>query len=475
MLMLRDKLQSEGRKGFLWWVTLTIMLWHIATCYWVSFATVLAAPAVPIVCWSMLWWAWVAYHKVAKFASKALSYTVLVTGWVVGEWWLSSGDFGFSWLQMGSAWAASPMAVQWYKLFGVYGGTLWVMICNILIFEAIKNRKILIFASVENHKAKKVGASVYCVVLLPIVISLYMYYTTDEKSDREIEVAIIQPNVDAYEKFKSGSAEQQMNSMIALAGEATDSTVLFVAPETAIVSRVNLKNIEEHRQVEYIQKFLEGRHSDALFVIGASTYSGRSHYNSVLYISSDTVSVYHKRKLVFGVEVVPQWVEAVAGMIDLGGYVGSLGRSDKAVVAEADGAKVGAAVCYESIYGELMSEWVMRGAEMLAIITNDGWWGDTHGYRQHFSYARLRAIENGRWVVRSANTGISGVISSRGDVIDSLAWDKKGVITAKVPLLSEITPYTAWGNLVLRLSFYVLGLSLLFSVSLWYRKKAGRI
>ncbi|MFI3287407.1 MAG: apolipoprotein N-acyltransferase [Rikenellaceae bacterium] len=481
LLLLREKLQREGRRGFLWWVTLTIMLWHIATCFWVSFATVFAAPAVPIVCWSMLWWGWVAYHRVAKFASKALSYTVLVTGWVVGEWWLASGDFGFGWLQLGSAWATQPFMVQWYKLFGVFGGTLWVMLCNVLIYEVLSTRQTLRralrekVADITSYSKKLRGVKIRAavVVVLPVLLSCAMYFTEDVEEGDKIQVAVIQPNVDAYQKFKSGTAAQQIQNMIALASQADTSTLLYVAPETAIASRVDLRTIDSHPQVASIQRFLSGCPKGALFIIGASTSDGKDFYNSVLYIHSDRVAVYHKRKLVYGVEVVHKWVESLAGMIDLGGYVGSLGRSTESLVAEAGDAPVGAVVCYESIYGELMSEWVMDGAQLLAVITNDGWWGDTPGYRQHFSYARLRAVENGRWIVRSANTGISGIINSRGDVIESMGWDKEGIIIASVPLKKDITPYTAWGDIVLRISALVLALSLLFSVSLWYRNKAN--
>lgn len=102
-------------------------------------------------------------------------------------------------------------------------------------------------------------------------------------------------------------------------------------------------------------------------------------------------------------------------MTDLGGIAGQIGVGDvRQVFTTPRGIRYGAAICYESVYGEYFTEFVRNGAQLMCIITNDGWWGDTPGYHQHFSYARLRAIETRRSIARSANTGISGFINARG-------------------------------------------------------------
>ncbi len=457
LLILREKLESEGRRGFLWWVALTIALWHIATCFWVSWATILAAPAVPLVCTLMLWPAFAAYHYVLKLGRKPLAYVTLISGWVAAEWFLASGDFGFGWLKLGAGWADMPQLVQWYSITGVYGGTLWAMVCNVLIYETIRRRVSII--------------TTVAMVALPIAASLYLLYGTEQQSSSTMEVAIIQPNVDAYQKYTSIGADEQFANIMELATSAPNSTKLYIAPETSLARTLHLANFRGSREVVAIQNFLRQRDSNATFIVGATTYDGQRGYNSVLYIDSNSVDIYHKRKLVFGVEVIPQWIESLVGMLDLGGYVGSLGRSESAVVGSVDGHKVGAVVCYESIYGELMAEWTDRGAELMAIITNDGWWGNTPGHRQHFSYARLRAVELGRTIVRSANTGISGVITSKGEVLQSLGWDERGILTAEVPLYSSKTTYTLFGDSVVRVAGFTLALCLLYSIALWYRKK----
>ena len=105
------------------------------------------------------------------------------------------------------------------------------------------------------------------------------------------------------------------------------------------------------------------------------------------------------------------------------------------------------------------------------VITNDGWWGDTPGYRNHFAYARLRAIETRRSVVRSANTGISGFISPRGDVSQTLGWDVRGTLTSDVPLNDTITYYVRYGDQIARLCVYVFLLGLLYFMAYRVRKK----
>ncbi len=453
LLMLKKRMDERKQRGFVWWAAFTILMWHLFTTYWVSYATLLAAPTILIGCTVMLLPAWILYHLISRRSTKVLSYTILVAAWVVCEWWVALGDVSFPWVALGSAWGDSPAIVQWYSIFGQSGGTLWVMLVNIFTFEALSSRK-----------ARKWA---FAVLHIPIFTSLAMYYNYDEPQET-MEVAVIQPNVDAYEKFSSVGAWEQTLNIIELAQSAPSATELYVAPETAIVMTVNLTELEQNRDVVAIQDFLRAHSPHATFVVGASAADRQGYYNSALYITTSSVEPYHKRKLVLGVEIVPEWARFFADAVDMGGYVGSLGRSDSAVVRDG----VGAAICYESIYSTHFAEWVQSGAELMAIITNDGWWGDTHGYRQHFDFARLRALETRRSIARSANTGISGFITPRGDVIEQLGWDERGVLTASLALNKEQSVYVRWGDIVTRMSFFVLGLSLLYFISLAYRRKS---
>ncbi len=129
-----------------------------------------------------------------------------------------------------------------------------------------------------------------------------------------------------------------------------------------------------------------------------------------------------------GVENTPTWVFDVLKflVIDLGGTLGQIGMGQHGTAFGHAGATVGPAICYEGLYGDFCGDFVRRGAQFLAIISNDGWWGDTPGYKHLFSISRLRAIEHRRAIARSANTGQSGFISARGNVGQTLGWEQRG-------------------------------------------------
>ena len=116
---------------------------------------------------------------------------------------------------------------------------------------------------------------------------------------------------------------------------------------------------------------------------------------------------------------------------------------------------LGCIICYESIYGEFCTGYVKAGAKALAVITNDAWWGNTPGYRQHLSYASLRAIETRRDIARCANTGISGFINQRGEISGESTWWEQEVLGGQVNLNSEETFFVRNGDIPGRICCFV--------------------
>ena len=204
-------------------------------------------------------------------------------------------------------------------------------------------------------------------------------------------------------------------------------------------------------------------------------------YNAALALDGDsTLKVSHKSRLVVGVEKMPfmDVLKPLEGLIvNLGGTTGQLGVDKyRRLLHQRNnhfpyGISVAAPICYESVYGEHFGAFTADGAELMMVITNDGWWHDTEGYRQHFSYSRLRAIESRRWVCRAANTGISGFISPTGKVHQTLGWDERGTLTMEVTPSREVTFYAKAGDYLGRLGGYMFLLSLLYYVSYRFRKR----
>lgn len=119
--------------------------------------------------------------------------------------------------------------------------------------------------------------------------------------------------------------------------------------------------------------------------------------------------------------------------------MGQLGVGEPGPAFVHNGVSVGTPICYEGLYGNFYGGFVREGARALLISSNDGWWGDTPGHKHLFSIARLRAVEHRRAIARSANTGTSGFIDTRGDVQQKLGWDRRGILTGEVELNSELT------------------------------------
>ena len=193
------------------------------------------------------------------------------------------------------------------------------------------------------------------------------------------------------------------------------------------------------------------------------------YYNTSLLMSSNQEpSFIHKSKLVPGVEQIPYahyipFLETLA--IENGGIVGSLGIEDSVKIMQIAKGKIAPIVCYESVFSEFVAAQTNIGAQLLCVITNDGWWGDTPGYKQHFSFARLRAIENRRWLIRSANTGKSGVIDPTGKVIEETKWWEEKALAATVELLNTKTIYATFGDYLGRSSAFLSVFIFIFAIS----------
>ncbi|MCF0177829.1 MAG: apolipoprotein N-acyltransferase, partial [Bacteroidales bacterium] len=267
----------------------------------------------------------------------------------------------------------------------------------------------------------------------------------------------------------------------------TDNTRYLITPET-FTFNFDLDSPEMNSTYQNVGRFLE-RHPNVNVILGALSYKfymnkrqatptarlvangvWYDHYNTALMIDRNGLrNWYHKSKLVPGVEIVPyqQQLKFLGAIFDkFGGATGSYARSERVEnLSTADGAQVGAMICYESIYGDWFRHCADLGAGFVTVITNDGWWGDTPGYRQHFRFASLRAIENRRDVVHVANTGITGFIDQRGDVVQRTGWWEPVAIKGVVNLNQQKTFYTINGDMTGRICTMLFLLLLIVYVS----------
>lgn len=486
LMLLGHGLGDDKRSFFkmLGWTAAVTGVWSLITTWWVWYAAPIGTVAIFIAHILLFGGATMIWFWLSKRTRPLIADLVYVCGWVAAEYWLMQGEISFPWLALGNGFANDIWAVQWYEYTGVFGGSLWVMLCNVLIYESLVGR------------SKKKAAVAAAMAVIPMLISLVIYLNYEHKG-QEVNVTVVQPNIDPYtEKFDSMTQEQQNDILLSLSAEAPADTDYIIWPETAVDDLIMDQAPNNSGSVYSFQQFLSEHYPEAQLIFGASTYrfynegqqskTARKRgmmwldiYNSALSLDAEgDMAIHHKNKLVVGAEKIPYanvLIPLLGNVIvDLGGISGQLGTDDAVVVfrrGEERPTSVATAICYESIYGSFLSRFVRGGAQMLTIITNDGWWHDTPGYKQHFSYARLRAVEMRRSVARSANTGISGFISPRGDVLDSLGWAQRGTISHKLTLNNEITFYAAHGDYVARISLLLFIMGLLYFIGQRYRNR----
>src|SRR5690606_16668123 len=185
----------------------------------------------------------------------------------------------------------------------------------------------------------------------------------------------------------------------------------------------------------------------------------------------DSIQYYHKSKLVVGVEHFPymKTLKPLLGdiMLNFGGTVRThLTQEERSVFRNSfNQAVIAPIICYESVYGEYTGGYVKNGANVLFIMTNDSWWGNTDGHRELLEFGNLRAIETRRGIVRAANSGVSAFINQRGDIVSALPYESRGALIGKVNLNEELTFYTRHGDYLARIGLLLSGILLGYTIA----------
>ena len=281
-----------------------------------------------------------------------------------------------------------------------------------------------------------------------------------------------------------------MENLVELLHEIPRDVEVVALPETALPEHLQDNAPENGWSVKILQDATDSLYNHAMIIAGASTVKyyapqeprtqtariARGGYYYDVYNSAVALNhtkghnVHHKMRLVIGVETMPTF-NILNGFIDLGGITGQLGRNDKATVFDHKDVVVGPAICYEGLYGDSFARFVREGAEVMTVLSNDGWWGNTAGHKRLFDFCRLRAIECRRAIARSANTGVSGFITSRGDVVERLTWQERGVLVDNVECRNDKTIYVKYGDWVGRMAFLLTFLSVMYFTAYRVRRR----
>jgi apolipoprotein N-acyltransferase len=484
--------EKKGKRIFLT-AGLTFLLWNTACIYWVynaisAYNNAFVAFLISLIPYGLgallMTFAFWLYYRLSRYTSKWMAYAGLTSFWISMEYLHQTWDLAFPWMTLGNGFAASHQLIQWYEYTGIYGGSLWILISNILAFEAYQAFKIQ-----KGYLKFRPLIVLGLVILIPIIASLIRYSGYEEKVV-PVNVVTVQPNIDPYQKLGGISSQEQIRTLTRLSDSiGQPNTEYFIWPETAIPNYSDEERVRSNPDFIQLQDFLS-KYKNGTLITGIEsikryndlqTISAKFDENSGVYYdnfntamqveNSANVQFYHKSKLVPGVEKMP-FPTALAFLkpvfAQLGGTVSGWGWQDKpAVMYAQSGIGVAPVICYESLWGDWIGKSVKEGAQFIAIITNDGWWGNTSGKDQHLLYAKLRAIETRRWVVRSANTGISGFIDQKGDLIKQSKWWVPTALKADINLNSDLTFYVENGDLIAKLCSLT---ALLFALIIPYKK-----
>ena len=432
------------------------------------------------------------FHVAHRNLSEKFAYSTLVFFWLAFEYMHHNWFMSFPWLTLGNGFVNNLNSIQWYEYTGVLGGSFWVLLMNILLFRIYR-----LYSQFKTFKAL-ILEIIALIILLSVPILLSQKIKNNYKeTENSIKIALLQPNIDSYtEKYDASKQISNFNKNIKLINEIKGTVDFIVAPETTI-SR-DLEIIWEHKfnESKSLKTLRELLKPETNFILGINSFrktkkksktatvnydkNSDTYYESfstaIQLNSSENVQTYHKSKLVLGVEKMPfanifPWLDNL--MADFGGIVGSLAtdKERKVFTSAQNRAKVGVPICYETLYGEFVSEFVQKGANVIFVITNDGWWGDTPGYRQHAKLSQLRAIENRRSIARAANTGISSFINQLGEVKLASKYDEEILLQSELNLNYELTYYTQNGDFIGRIAAFF---AILFILYLFVQLKAKK-
>ncbi|MBS1634961.1 MAG: apolipoprotein N-acyltransferase [Bacteroidetes bacterium] len=470
---------------------LVFFIWNLCVTWWVYFASLGGACLAIIVNALLMCGVFMIFHNIRLRINKPWTIWLLIPVWLAWEFGHTLWDLSWTWLTLGNVFAFQHNWVQWYEYTGVSGGSLWVLTVNILLFRLIKN---------ETLRLTKISLPL-AVVALPIILSYGIKGLADINitlPKKPVNIVIVQPNVDPYNEKFFVEPEIQLNNLLKLIDGKVDSqTDYLVLPETFLTENIWENELNESLSIRFLRENILRKFPQLRIITGASTMrlfkpgevvsstarkftDANAYYdffNTALQLdTSQVIGIYHKSKLVPGVERMPfpallKPLEKLA--IDMGGTMGSLGTQEERTVFFNTDKSHGIApvVCYESVYGDYVSEYVRNGANLIFIITNDGWWEDTPGYKQHLAYGTLRAIETRCPIARSANTGISCFIDQFGDISQPTAWWEPAVIKGSLVPAHEKTLFVKVGDLISRISVIIALLAAIFSQYLRFKKR----
>ena len=388
--------------------------------------------------------------------------------WAVFEWSQNFGWWGVPWGKLALGQTKYLIGIQNASWFGSYFITFVLVLVNFVIAYALLN-------------ASKIKILRLCSIIAVSVISFQyltgtvIWFTNDINEGEKVKVACAQGNISASNKWTADTVKQLETvfwEQTRYAAEQGAEIVLW--PETAIPF-----NITSGLYTKYDTKCKElAKETQVYVIVGAYSNDGDKSYNSLIcYTPSGErlETVYNKRRLVPFGEFIPLrsiFEKVIPPLTEILITFDDISEGESSSIMDIDGTDVGCLICFDSIYDGLTLNTVRDGAEIICLSTNDSWFSGSAALSIHRSHSQLRAIESGRYITRCASTGISTIVSPRGEVLSYLEADTDGVLVYDVYKRQNKTVWHYLGNAFVY--FCLLFLVILLGEKIVYKIKKKR-
>jgi len=347
---------------------------------------------------------------------------------------------GFPWVLLGYSQATTLPIAQLASVFGVYGVSAVVASVSAAAATCVATR---------SRRHRSVAVSVVAVIVIGTAVwgAVRTSRAPWTREGQPVKVGLVQGNVSDEQRRDPAQSLRIIQDQVRLTRQAIGAGAeLVLWAESAMTPYRFADNPDA---AEFVRKV--ARESRVPILVGSDQVErGRPDrwYNSAFLVRADGADAgfYRKMHLVPFGEYVPMkrllfFVGPLVEAIGIGFDAG-----EDPIVLPVGGHAISVAICYEIVYPALIRQFVLRGSELLTTITNDAWFGNTSAPYQHFAQASMRAIEEGRYVVRAANTGISGIVDPYGRVLEQTGIYEQGMLVGEARFLTTATPYARWGD-----------------------------
>ncbi|MDC1435956.1 apolipoprotein N-acyltransferase [Gammaproteobacteria bacterium] len=408
------------------WVYVSINVYGNASGIFAAFLTAVFVAALALLFALQCWF----YQRYFAGLQRALGFAAC---WVLFEWLRSWLFTGFPWLYLGYG-HINTLLANLAPVLGVLGISFAVTLASGMLYEIF-----LIWRKEKLWLSKQLA--LYEIKLLLLGISIFFlgsFTWVEEAQNYSADIALVQANLDQNLKFDPAYIGEGLNLYNGLSTTLWENDIV-IWPETAIPLLYQRADAE----LAYFDRL--ARENNSSLVTGILYREDSQIYNSMTALGNGS-GVYHKQKLVPFGEYVPfaGIMESVLQIFSLPMSSLAAGPNDQALL-EASGFSMASYICYEVVYPDFVRKQAHM-ADFLVTISNDTWFGSSFGPLQHLQMAAMRALENGRYMVRATSNGVTAFINEKGQIVDRTNQFEIATLENTVPIFRGRTPFSYWGS-----------------------------